>query len=161
MRRRGRERAVDVRGPRAADDGEEAEDDREARFWTLVQYALQHHGLLEDAYAAYPGLSLAEGAIDDLAEASSRADDLLILVLDDVHQLSDPDVIGSLDAVLRHPPPNLRVIMTALSDPTLPLHRYRIQGYLSEIRAADLAMTVPEIEELLALHGLTLTPSEI
>ena len=51
--------------------------------------------------------------------------------------------------------------MTALSDPTLPLHRYRIQGYLSEIRAADLAMTVPEIEQLLALHGLSLTPSEI
>jgi LuxR family maltose regulon positive regulatory protein len=137
------------------------EDDREARFWTLVQSALQHHGLLGDASAADPGLSLAEGAIDELAEASSRADDLLILVLDDVHHLSDPDVIGSLDAVLRHPPPNLRVIMTALSDPTLPLHRYRIQGYLSEIRAADLAMTVPEIEQLLALHGLSLTPSEI
>ena len=136
------------------------EDDREARFWTLVQYALQHNGLLENGSAADPGRSLVEGAIEELAEASSRADDLLILVLDDVHQVSDPDVIATLDAVLRHPPPKLRVIMTALSDPNIPLHRYRIQGYLSEVRAAELAMSTPEIEQLLALHGLSLTPSE-
>lgn len=136
-------------------------DDREARFWTLVQYALKHHGVLGDPFAADPGRSLAEGAIVGLAEASSRVDDLLILVLDDVHHLGDPEVIGSLDAVLRYPPPNLRVIMTAVRDPTIPLHRYRIQGYLSEIRAAELAMSTPEIEQLLGLHGLSLTPSEL
>ena len=42
----------------------------------------------------------------------SEADDVLVLVLDNVHILSDPEVIASLDAVLRHPPPNLRVVMT-------------------------------------------------
>lgn len=137
------------------------QDDRESRFWTLVQYALQQHGLLGNPSPPDPGSSLAEHAIDELAEAASRADDLLILVLDDVHVLSDPDVIGTLDTVLRHPPPNLRVIMTALSDPIIPLHRYRIQGYLSEIRAAELAMTMPEIEALLAVHNLHLSPAEV
>ena len=144
------------------------EDDREARFWTLVQFALQQHGLVAESPPPESGLSapdagqsVAERAVDQLAEAASRTDGLLILVLDDVHVLSDPEVVGSLDAVLRHPPPNLRVIMTALSDPVLPLHRYRIQGYLSEIRATELAMTTPEIAQLLATHEISLSPQEI
>jgi len=144
------------------------QDDREARFWTLVQYALQQHGLLAETPAPEAeqtaidaGQSLAERAVDQLAEAAERTDGLLVLVLDDVHVLSDPEVVASLDAVLRRPPPKLRVIMTALSDPVLPLHRYRIQGYLAEIRAAELAMSTPEIAQLLAMHDIALSPREI
>ena len=126
-----------------------------------MQFALQQHGLLRDASTADPGTSLVEGAIDELAEAASEADDVLVLVLDNVHHLSDPEVIGSLDAVLRHPPPNLRVVMTALSDPIIPLHRYRLQGNLSEIRAAELAMTNPEVEQLFAAHDIRLSASQV
>jgi LuxR family maltose regulon positive regulatory protein len=38
----------------------------------------------------------------------------------------------------------------------LPLHRYRLAGALAEIRASDLAFTVPEAGGLLARHGITL-----
>ena len=123
----------------------DAEDDREARFWTLVQHALHHNGLIATASGPNP-VARWPGAVDQLADAASQADDLLVLVLDDVHVLSDPEVIGTLDAVLRHPPPQLRVIMTALRDLVLPLHRYRIQGNLSEIRASELAMSMSEAE---------------
>src|SRR6476661_8369169 len=136
-------------------------DDRESRFWTLVQFALKHHAPVADAGTRDPGWSLAEYATDELAEAASEADDVLVLVLDNVHHLSDPEVIGSLDAVLRHPPPNLRVVMTALSDPIMPLHRYRLQGNLSEIRAAELAMTNPEVEQLFAAHDIHLSASQV
>src|SRR3954453_5992603 len=136
------------------------QDDREARFWTLVQFALQRAGF-GSTQPQSGGHSLAEHAIDELAEAARQTEDLLILVLDDVHVVSDPDVTATLNALLKHPPPKLRVIMTARSDPVIPLHRYRIQGYLSEIRAADLAMTAPEIEELLTLHDLHLAPLEV
>jgi LuxR family maltose regulon positive regulatory protein len=137
-------------------------DDRESRFWTLVQLALQQHAPVGAATATPdPGWSLAERAIDELAEAASEADDVMVLVLDDVHVLSDPDVIASLDAVLRHPPPNLRVVMTALSDPVIPLHRYRLQGNLSEIRAAELAMSIPEVEQLFAAHDIHLSTTQV
>src|SRR4051794_41050575 len=69
-------------------------DDREARSGTLVQYALQHHGLTADRSATDPGRSLAEHATDELADAANRADDCLVLVLDDVRVLSDPEVMG-------------------------------------------------------------------
>jgi LuxR family transcriptional regulator, maltose regulon positive regulatory protein len=145
----------------------DAGDDRESRFWTLVQYALQQHGLVAEPPDPEAGLatsetgqSLAERAVDQLAEAASNTDGLLILVLDDVHVLSDPEVVASLDAVLRRPPPQLRVVMTALSDPVLPLHRYRIQGYLAEIRATELALSTPEITQLLEMHDISLSPGE-
>ena len=137
------------------------EDDREERFWALVQYALQHKGLLTSLTGADTGRSMVERAIDELADVGSRDGDPLILVLDDVHLLSDADVIATLDAVLKHPPPQLRVIMTALSDPIIPLHRYRIQGTLSEIRAAELAMSMSEVEQLLAAHEISLAKPQI
>src|SRR4051794_2883609 len=139
----------------------DAEDDREERFWTLIPYALQHHALLAERPGADTGRSITERAIDELAEAASREHEPMVLVLDDVHLLSDADVVGSLDAMLRHPPPQLRLIMTALSDPVLPLHRYRIQGKLSEIRAGELAMSMPEVEQLLAAHQIHLPTEQI
>ncbi|HWI01867.1 MAG TPA: LuxR C-terminal-related transcriptional regulator [Propionibacteriaceae bacterium] len=137
------------------------EDDRAERFWTLVQFALQHNGLVASVPGADTGRSMVERAIDELADAASSEDGALVVVLDDVHFLNDADVIGTLDAVLKHPPPGLRVIMTALSDPVIPLHRYRIQGNLSEIRAAELAMSMPEVEQLLAAHDIHLPKPQI
>jgi LuxR family maltose regulon positive regulatory protein len=138
------------------------EDDREERFWPLVQYALQqHNGHVSTTFAADTVRSMVERAMDELANAATGRDEPLVLVLDDVHVLSDADVIRTLDAVLRHPPPQLHVIMTALSDPVIPLHRYRIQGNLSEIRAAELAMSMSEVEQLLAVHEIQLSRPQI
>ena len=43
----------------------------------------------------------------------------------------------------------------------LPLHRYRLAGELTEIRASDLAFTVAEAGELLARHGITLSADSL
>jgi hypothetical protein len=56
-------------------------DDRESRFWTLVQFALKHHAPVADAVTR-DLVGLAEHATDELAEAASEADDVLVLVLD-------------------------------------------------------------------------------
>jgi LuxR family maltose regulon positive regulatory protein len=40
------------------------------------------------------------------------------------------------------------------------LHRYRLAGLMRELRGADLAMTRPEVEAVLASHGVTLLPHE-
>ena len=51
--------------------------------------------------------------------------------------------------------------MTARSDPLVPLHRYRLAGQMWEMRAADLAMTETETEELLAAHGVALAAADL
>ena len=43
----------------------------------------------------------------------------------------------------------------------LPLHRYRLAGQLTEIRASDLAFTSAEAGQLLARHGVALTAESI
>ena len=46
-------------------------------------------------------------------------------------------------------------------DPLLPLHRYRLAGELTEIRASDLAFTIAEAGLLLARHGSTLSADSL
>ena len=46
--------------------------------------------------------------------------------------------------LLLHAPDTLRLVLTARSDPALPLHVLRVRGRLAEIRAADLAFTEDE-----------------
>ena len=55
----------------------------------------------------------------------------------------------------------LRLVVSARMDPLLPLHRYRLAGELTEIRASDLAFTVAEAGLLLARHGCTLTADSL
>jgi LuxR family transcriptional regulator, maltose regulon positive regulatory protein len=55
----------------------------------------------------------------------------------------------------------VRLILAARSDPSLPLHKYRLAGQMLELRAADLAMTPAETREVLAKHGVTLTEADL
>ena len=85
----------------------------------------------------------------------------MTLVLDDLHLLTDPKVLDGLDYVLRNAGSGLRLVASARADPLLPVHRYRLGGELTEIRASDLAFTIAEAGELLARHGITLTADSI
>jgi LuxR family maltose regulon positive regulatory protein len=50
----------------------------------------------------------------------------------------------------------LHVVAATRSDPQLPLERLRLSGGLGELRASDLAFTLPEATALLASSGVTL-----
>ena len=52
-------------------------------------------------------------------------------------------------------------MLSARSDPLLPLHRYRLAGQMVELRAGDLAMTKAEAHALLTAHGVTLRGPEL
>ena len=85
----------------------------------------------------------------------------MTLVLDDLHLLTDPTVLDGLDYLLRNAGAGLRLVVSARMDPPLPLHRYRLAGELTEIRASDLAFTIAEAGLLLARHGITLTADSL
>ena len=46
-------------------------------------------------------------------------------------------------------------------DPLLPLHRYRLAGELTEMRADHLAFTVTEAAQLMAQHGVSLSGPDL
>ncbi|HEU5385416.1 MAG TPA: hypothetical protein VFV73_05905 [Streptosporangiaceae bacterium] len=80
----------------------------------------------------------------------------LVMVIDDADVLTHPEILEGLDRLIGSRQPGPRLVMAAHSDPLMPLHRYRSDGLMRELRAADLAMTPAEIREVLALHGVTL-----
>ena len=85
----------------------------------------------------------------------------LVVIIDDAHLLTHPDILDGLDRLARGWRQGLRLILAARSDPLLPLHKYRLAGQMAELRAADLAMTPAEIREVLAAHGVSLPKREV
>jgi LuxR family maltose regulon positive regulatory protein len=145
-----------------------AADAEPRRFWRLLESALPDR----DGAGGADGADSADGAgcaaplgrapnsgLDLLQMLFSQVPDSadqLVVVIDDAHVLTDPDVMHSLDRLVRGRQPGLRLILAARSDPLLPLHRYRLAGQMLELRAADLAMTPAEIGQVLAAHGVSL-----
>ena len=74
----------------------------------------------------------------------------VVLVLDDLQDITDPTLLKGLEFLVRHAPPQLRLVLSTRVDPPLPLQRLRLSGQLVQLRAADLAFTVAEVAELLA-----------
>jgi LuxR family transcriptional regulator, maltose regulon positive regulatory protein len=72
-----------------------------------------------------------------------------ILVLDDYHLLSSPQVDEAITFMIKHLPPQLHLIITTREDPNIPLARLRARGLLAELRAADLRFTSREISNFL------------
>ena len=133
-----------------------AADAEPRRFWRLLESALRDGDSVESGpLAATPraaGVDLVQALFSRVPEPEAR----LVVVIDDAHLLTHPDVLAGLDSLIRGSQPGLRLILAARSDPLLPLHRYRLAGQMHELRAADLAMTPAEIAEVLSAHGVTL-----
>ena len=100
------------------------------------------------------------GSAHDLTEAVDALDRLHIVVVDDVHQISDATVLSELEALVRHGLGQLRLVLSCRTDPSLPLYRWRVNGSLSELRTTDLSLTIDETAQLLMAHDVVL-PSAI
>jgi LuxR family maltose regulon positive regulatory protein len=126
------------------------------RFWRLLESALRvGHGVARGPSAPASrtaGVDLIQALFSRVPESEGR----LVVIIDDAHVLTHPDVLAGLDGLIRGGQPGLRLVLAARSDPLLPLHRYRLAGQMHELRAADLAMTHDEITEVLQAHGVTL-----
>ena len=143
----------------------DAADNDPARFWSYLLAALRQSG------AAPPGGRLASldlpiggpdrGFVLGLAAALAELEEPAVVVLDDLHEITNPVVLEGMAAVLRRPPPALRLVLASRADPPLPLARLRVGGRLTEVRAAELAFTAAEAAMLLASHGLALADADL
>ena len=84
----------------------------------------------------------------------------VVLVLDDVHEATDPGVLNGLDVLLRHAPPALRLVLSARRPPALSLARLRVSGDLADIGAADLACTADEADAYFEMLGMDVSAAE-
>jgi LuxR family maltose regulon positive regulatory protein len=131
-------------------------DNRSEVFWSYVVAALRRSGIVIPRALSAAGRARAADHVFLLWLVSALAaqDPPVILVLDDFHLLTEPNVLHGLDFVLRNVGPGLRLVVSSRMDPLLRLHRYRLSGELTEIRARDLAFNVAEAGLLVAQHGI-------
>ncbi|GIM95937.1 transcriptional regulator [Paractinoplanes toevensis] len=117
-------------------------------FWSDVVEALRQAGAVPCG-SPLDRLDLRTG--DQAGALRSGLDALdvpVVLVLDDFHEVDDVRVIGGLSMLLHDPPSSLRLVLVSRSEPSLPLHRFRAAGDLTEIRARHLAFRASEAAEL-------------
>ena len=135
-------------------------DNRPRVFWAYVAAALRRAGVAVPRVVPGPGrVAVDHVFLARLASVLAAQDPPVVMVLDDLHLLTEPAVLDGLSYLLRNAAPGLHLIVASRADPLLPLHRYRVAGQLAEIRADDLAFSVRESGLLLAHHGLTLPTS--
>jgi LuxR family transcriptional regulator, maltose regulon positive regulatory protein len=134
-------------------------DNRPGAFWSYLAAALRRSGVAvpKALQVAAQDPAGTDGLLLGLTALMAAQDPPVTLVLDDLHVLTEPRALKGLDFLLRNVGSGLRVVVTSRMDPLLPLHRYRIAGQLTEIRANDLAFSTAEAGLLLAQHGSTLT----
>jgi LuxR family transcriptional regulator, maltose regulon positive regulatory protein len=129
------------------------------RFWLSVLGALRRttpgSALVRELTAApdLDGWTIAERLLRDLAQLDER----LWLVIDDLHELGSDQARRQLELLIMRAPPRLRFILATRHDVRLGLHRLRLEGELTEIRADDLRFTVAEARALFATAGVELT----
>src|SRR5919107_2151903 len=105
----------------------------------------------------FEGDAIVERLLAELGSLEER----VVLVIDDLHELASREALAQLELLLARRPELLQVVLASQRDPQLGLHRLRLSGQLTEIRAAELGFTLEEARELLAASGIALTDESL
>jgi LuxR family transcriptional regulator, maltose regulon positive regulatory protein len=122
----------------------DTDDDEPTRFLFYVSHALRRAsdgvgeaaiGLISDV-ALVPFNTIVSTWINDLADI----DDDVYLFLDDYHRITDTEIRDSVSYLLRYAPTQFHFVITATSEPSLPLARLRAHNQLLEIDTETLRL---------------------
>ena len=135
-------------------------DDDARTFWSTLASALIPVAgpAAADALRRLPGDGAGPG---DVARALEAADRPLVLVLDNLHEVTDPAVHAGLLRLVERPVPTLSLVVATRRDPPWPLARLRLAGLVTEVRAADLAFRTAEAAVLFDQLGVRLRTDQL
>jgi LuxR family transcriptional regulator, maltose regulon positive regulatory protein len=97
-----------------------------------------------------------QGTIDEIVAALEVPGPLVVVVVDDAHEVTDARVWAEVESVLARTAGRLRLVLSCRADPALPLYRWRMRGSVTEIRSAQLAFSLVETGRMLAAHNVRL-----
>ncbi len=141
----------------------QAEERDPQRFWLSVFGALRDTpagSKLVRPLTPAPGLdgwAVVERLLTDLGGLKDR----VWLVIDDVHELRSDEALRQLELLVMRAPARLRFVLATRHDLRLGLHRLRLEGELTEVRAADLSFTLDEAKALFGAAGIPLPDSAL
>jgi LuxR family maltose regulon positive regulatory protein len=133
------------------------------QFWLALLHAVRQAfapASRAEPPAATPdfnGQAMADRVLSELADHRGG----VVLVIDDVHELTSADALAQLTRLLRSLPPHVHAVLATRHDLRLRLHQLRLAGELAEIRAADLRFSERETRELLDASGIALSDAGV
>jgi LuxR family maltose regulon positive regulatory protein len=129
------------------------------RFWLSVIDAIDGDKLIGPV-GPTPGFR-GEAMVERLLADLDSLEQPLVLVIDDLHELDSAEALACLELFLGRLPAQLRVVLVSREEPRLGLHRLRLAGELTEVRASDLPFSVAETGELLEASGVVLSDKAV
>lgn len=129
------------------------------RFWLSIFDSLRDtDACAEQVRAVTASPDLDGGSLPDwLLEDLSTLEEPLWIVFDDLHELQARVALEQFESVLVRAPARVRFVLSGRRDLPLGLHRLRLEGKLTEIRAADLRFTLEESRALFEAAGVQLS----
>lgn len=126
-------------------------DNDPVQFWAYALTALDRQqpglctpllGYLRTQQAPTPPLRY---VLQALINALVSRTEQFLLVLDDYHLITEPEIHSSLTYLVEHLPPQLHLILATRADPPLPLSLLRARGEVLEVRTNQLRCTPEEV----------------
>jgi LuxR family maltose regulon positive regulatory protein len=129
-------------------------------FWGHVVEGIKHAGApLERAGRAVSSSGVGASFMTELAADLLDLPEPLVLVVDGFDRIGSPAALDGIDFLLRHAWPKFRLVLCGRGEPALPLLRYRLVDMMAEIEANALAFSENDVRQMLAGHGLTISPA--
>jgi LuxR family transcriptional regulator, maltose regulon positive regulatory protein len=130
------------------------------QFWLAVLDAIRQTDPIADsrsqaAAPAFDGDAMVDTVVSELAKSAG----VLVLVIDDLHELHSSGALSQLQHLLSVLPKSARVVLSSRRDPPIRLHQLRLADEVAELRAGDLRFTASETRELLASSEIKLSDS--
>jgi LuxR family maltose regulon positive regulatory protein len=132
-------------------------------FLTYVAEALNADSTLDSSvFKALnsPGGSLWSRGLPRLVAALAARPGPFVLVLDDVHELENPECLDALAALLLHMPRGSQLVLSGRAEARQGMPKLRADGELLELGPAALALSDAEAHALLTAAGADVTKAQ-
>lgn len=130
----------------------DSQDNNLSIFWAYLVAAVQTQapGFAKQLFTELISAQTpAERILPEFVDQASQLPGKIRIVLDDYHLIENPAIHESLIYLIEHLPETLFIIICTRSDPPLPLSRWRVRRYLTEIRLKDLRFSYAEAQAFL------------
>jgi LuxR family maltose regulon positive regulatory protein len=145
--------------------GVDRDDNDPSRLWASVVAAVAGCPSVPSASRLRAPWAWRPGALPEFvaefADALKALPQPIRLILDDVHELVDPEALHGIRILTRIKPATVQLVLSSRIDPPLSLPRLRLGGRLRELRAAQLSFTRHQAADLMEKSGLHLTPPQL
>ncbi|GAA0274088.1 LuxR C-terminal-related transcriptional regulator [Actinomadura nitritigenes] len=129
------------------------------RFWSYLRATVRASTVLPNrALPPAPG-KYGDNFVKGLAAVLNAPGEPLTVVLDGLQRVRDPHVLGGIDFLSRHAGERLCLVIATRSGAGLPLARWRLEGRVCEVGAAQLSFDFTEAAGLLTELGLDVPQS--